>query len=162
MIAPHIRLVFCGAGRIVGVSWINDLFNMLAPELATSLRAGVSAFRSRRRKELHRFVLKAMATEPGRLLSPTPGETRYDLATIDRRVYIAQMTQALDAVPLFHDDPIPPDKLPQYKAAVKRQRKLGLPVPNDPARPTRIEEILNEMVDDNLLAFHPPNAWLIK
>jgi hypothetical protein len=144
------------------VGWIKDLLGTLAPELATSLRSGVSAFRSRRRKELHRFVLKAMATEPGRLLARTPGTMRYDLATIDRRVYIAQMEEALGEVPLFHDEPIPPDKENQYKAALERHRKLGLSAPNDPARLKRLEEILNEMVDDNRLAFHPPNAWMVK
>ena len=135
---------------------------MLAPEFVTSLRSGVSAFRSARRKERHLSVLKAMTTEPDRLLAPMPGTVRYDQATIDRRLYIAQMKEAIGDIPLFHDEPIPRDKEKQSKAALKRQRKLGLPAPNDPAREKKLEEILNEMVDESLLAFHPPNMWMVK
>jgi hypothetical protein len=103
-----------------------------------------------------------MTTEPNRLLAPEPGSVRYDLASIDRRLYIAQMGEALGDVPLFHDEPIPPQKEKAYNDALTRQRKLGLPDPKDPERQQKVEDLLNEMVDDNLLAFHPPNMWAVK
>jgi hypothetical protein len=42
------------------------------------------------------------------------------------------MNDALGDVPLFHDEPIPPQSEEAYKAALKHQRKLGLPDPKDP------------------------------
>jgi hypothetical protein len=39
---------------------------------------------------------------------------------------------------------------------------MGLPDPKDSERQQKTEEILHEMVDDNLLAFHPPNMWAVK
>jgi len=144
------------------MGWIEHVLDLLAPELAKSARSGISAFRSTRRKQRHRYVLKAMTTEPNRLVAPEPGSVRYDLASIDRRLYIAQMGEALGDVPLFHDEPIPPQKLKAYNAELKRQRKLGLPDPKDPERQQKVEELLNEMVDDNLLAFHPPNMWAVR
>jgi hypothetical protein len=144
------------------MGWIGHFLDLLAPELAKSVRSGFSAFRSARRKQRHRYILKAMTTDPGRLVGPEPGSVRYDLVSIDRSLYIAQMGDALGDVPLFHDEPIPPQKEKAYKAALKRQRKLGLPDPRDPERGQKVEEILNEMVDDNLLAFHPPNMWAVR
>jgi hypothetical protein len=142
------------------MGWISHIFDLFVPELAKSVRSGVSAFRSTRRKQRHRYILKAMTTEPNRLIAPEPGSIRYDLVTIDRRLYIAQMHEALGDVPLFH--PIPPQKEKAYKATLKRQLKMGLPDPKDSEREKKTEEILHEMVDDNLLAFHPPNMWAVK
>ena len=142
------------------MGWIAHIADTVVPELTKAVRAGLSAFRSARRKERHRYVLKAMSTEPGRLLAPIPGATRYDLATIDRRLYIAEMEEALGEAPLFHE--IPPEKLKQYAAALKRLKKLGLPIPNEPARATKLERILHEMVDDNLLRWEPPNMWSVR
>jgi hypothetical protein len=144
------------------MGWISHIVDLLAPELAKSVRSGVSAFRSTRRKQRHRYVLKAITTEPDTLLAAEPGSVRYDLASIDRRLYIAQMSEALGDVPLFHDEPIPPEKEKAYRDALKRQRKLGLPDPKDPERQQKVEELLNEMVDNNLLGFHPPNMWVVK
>jgi hypothetical protein len=78
------------------MGWIAHIADTVVPELTRAVRAGLSAFRSARRKERHRYVLKAMSTEPGRILAPIPGATRYDLATIDRRLYIAEMEEARD------------------------------------------------------------------
>jgi len=144
------------------MGWIGHLVDIFAPELAKSVRFGVSAFRNTRRKQRHRYVLKAMTADPNRLVAPEPGSVRYDLASIDRRPYIAQMNEALGNVPLFHDEPLPADKEKEYEAVLKRQRKLGLPAPRETDRERKVEELLNEMVDDNLLAFHPPNMWAVK
>ena len=144
------------------MGWIGHILDLLAPELMKSVRSGYSGFRSARRKQRHRYILKAMTTEPNRLVAPEPGLVRYDLASIDRRLYIAQMSDALGDVPLFHDEPIPPQCEEAYKTALKRQRKLGLPDPKDPARQQKVEELLNEMVDDGVLAFHPPNMWVVR
>lgn len=103
-----------------------------------------------------------MTTEPNRLSAPEPGSIRYDLASINRRLYIAQTSDALGDMPLFDDEPIPPEKQKAYLAALKSQRKLGLPQPREPERERKIEAILDEMVDDNLLAFHPPNMWTVR
>ncbi|MCU1268910.1 MAG: hypothetical protein JWN74_204 [Acidobacteriaceae bacterium] len=143
------------------MNWLGELVDLIAPALRDRLVAAVSAFRKSRRKERNRFVLRAIATEPGRLIAPLPGEVRYDLATIDRRVYIAQMNQALGDVPLF-GDPIPSEHEQKYRQTVRAQRKLGLPDPRDPDRSIKIEAVLREMEDDGLLAFHPPNMWIIR
>lgn len=102
-----------------------------------------------------------MTTEPNRLTAPKPGSVRYDLASIDRRLYIAQLGEALGDMPLFPDEPIPPEKKKAYEVALRRQHKLGLPALKDPQRAHKIEEILDEMVDDKLLTFHPPNMWVV-
>ena len=144
------------------MSWHGELLDLVAPTLRDRLLAAMSAFRMRRRKERNRFVLKAIATEPGHLVAPLPGAVRYDLATIDRRVYIAQMTEALGDVPLFHDEPIPKEKEQKYQRTIKAQHKLGLPDPADPERASKIEAVLHEMVEDGVLSFHPPNMWVIR
>jgi hypothetical protein len=144
------------------MGWIGHLLDMLAPELAKSIRSGVSAFRGGRRRRRHRYVLVAMTTEPGRLVAPDLGSVRYDLATIDRRLYIAQMNDALGHVPLFEDEPRSLEQDEVYRAVLRRQRRLGLPPPSSPDRAQRVEEILSEMVEDNLLAFHPPNMWTVR
>jgi hypothetical protein len=143
------------------MGWVDRIIDVLVPELGKSLRSGISAFCSAKRKERHLFVLKAMTTQPNRLMAPEPGSVRYDLGTIDQRLYIAQMTEALGDVPLFRDE-IPPERKKAYTAALKRQRKLGLPGARDPERSRQLEQILQEMVDDHLLAFHPPNMWVVR
>jgi len=140
---------------------IQRLLDLIAPTLRDRLLSGISAFRKAHRKKRHRFVLVAIATEPGHLVAPEPGERRYDLATIDRRVYIAQMNAALGDVPLFAQDPIPAEQERKYRKTIKAQCKLGLPDPADQDRLHKIEDILTEMVEDGLLAFHPPNMWVI-
>ena len=88
---------------------------------------------------------------------------RFDLASIDRRILIAQQYEALggdeaiDGIVLFGQDL---DR-EEYKQVFKKQAKLGLPGVRDPNRQQRIEAILHDMVEAGKLRFHPPNMWSV-
>lgn len=123
----------------------------------------------RKRNERDVFVLKAITAEPGHIIAPTRGGNRYDLATIDQRVYLAQMEEAETTFPGLQLlgramlNEIPKWEEKRILKWVKRQANDRLlPDVNDGAREQKMEAVLHEMVDDGKLEFHPPNMWSVK
>lgn len=123
------------------------------------------AWRSAKRRKLHIFVLKAMAATPGALAPDVTGH-QLDLASIDRKVQIAQRHH------LFGSDigeerldgevfmvPLPEGQ--QLGKLTRKQSKMGLPGIRDTDRQQKLEQILHDMVEAGRLRFHPPNSWSI-
>lgn len=125
----------------------------------------IAAWRSAKRRKLHIFVSKAIATTPG-ALAPDVTDRQFDLASIDRKLQIAQRHQ------LFGSDmgeerldgevfmvPLPEDKA--LRKLARDQSKMGLPGIRDADRQQKLEQILHDMVEAGRLHFHAPNRWSI-
>src|ERR1022692_3117050 len=121
---------------------IVGVLEKIAPWVLDALRAA----RKGKSRRLHIFVLKAIGRTDG-IMAPDLTGHRFDLASIDRRILIAQQYEALggdeaiDGIVLFGQDL---DR-EEYKQVFKKQAKLGLPGVRDPNRQQRIEAILHDI-----------------
>ena len=136
-----------------------------APSLKEAATAGVRAFRTSKRKSRHIFVLKAMATNRDvNIPWPPPNGAQYEFFFIHRQINAAIIEEAMGEkfqnpripVALFHL--MPKDDLKKCKAV---GRKYGLPLVDDEQGKQKIEAILHEMKEANILKFHPPERWSI-
>lgn len=143
------------------MSIITEVGKELLPSLRDSLKNGINAARTSKRKKRHLFILKAMGDDQSDNLIKDISNTSFDLPTIEHRLLMAQVGEAaglhgreLQAQYYFGS--------PRYDESVfKRQRRLGIPSTNDPRRLEKLESILNEMVDDKKLKFLPPDRWMV-
>lgn len=146
------------------MSLIVDLLKEVFPTIKDALKNSFQAFRTTRRKRQHIFVLKAItrpSNDRGLSVLPTEGR-RYDLATIDGKLYRAHL-EAVVGGPQKDDAALPllAVEQEQFRKQLKAvQKRYGLPKLHDPKRAKKIEAILHDMEDK--LRFHPPNFWSIK
>jgi hypothetical protein len=136
-------------------------FLAVVKELRAPLEKLICACRSAKKRQLHIFVLKAMAASPGALAPDVAGH-RFDLVSIDRKVQMAQRHQLLGGEKL--DGEILMVPLPERKQLGKQTRnqsKMGLPGIQDIDRLQKLEQILHDMVEAGRLRFCPPNSWSI-
>src|SRR5947209_573900 len=146
------------------MGFIYDIIKELFPSLRDAAKGAVTGFRRAKRKRQHIFILKAI-TRPRidhGLSMRTPEGWRYDLSTIERKIYIAQVQAAIN---IHRDEDVAlmlsPEEQEEFREELKAiQKKYGLPAINDPKRAEKIEDILHDMVDIKL-RFHPPNSWSI-
>lgn len=123
---------------------------------------GWKALQKSKHRRLHIYVLKAMGGAEG-IVAPNLEGVRFDLDSINRKLLIAQRGEALGGNEAIEDYILwaeEPDTT-EYRNALKKQTKMGLPDVHDPRRLQRLENILHDMVDAGRLRFHPPNMWSV-
>jgi hypothetical protein len=140
------------------VDWIIGILEAIASPVFKWIRNKGEA----KRRRLHIFVLKAIGRTGG-IVAPDLTGHRFDLASIDRLLLIAQLNEALggdqrieEIMVLFED----PDTK-EYHRKWKQQVKLGLPGRRDADRMQKLEQILHDMTEAGKLRFHPPNMWSV-
>src|SRR5579863_6857793 len=133
--------------------------------LVSSLMERVDTRRLAKRRTLHIFVLKAIAATPG-ALAPDVAGRQFDLASIDRRLQMAQRHELLGGN--VGDEKVDGEifmlSLPEGKQLgelAKNQSRVGLPGIRDTDRQRRLEQILDNMAQAGRLRFHPPDRWSI-
>lgn len=145
------------------MSFLWDIFKEFFPTVKDSIRNGLQALKTTKRKRQNIFVLKAITKLPEGHLLPPVQYPRYDLHTIADHIRIAQYEEALR----MHDGSdmvlIPtPEEEKQFAQELRTvEKRFGLPSVRDAERNEKIETVLHRMVDDNKLRYHPPNMWSI-
>jgi len=140
------------------MEWVVGALEKTVPWVLDCWKAGQRG----KRRRLHIYVLKAMGRADG-IVAPDLDGVRFDLASIDRKLLIAQRHEALggdeaiDDFILFAEEP----ETKQYRAALKKQEKKGLPGVHDADRRQKLENILHDMVEAGKLRFHPPSMWSV-
>ena len=127
-----------------------------------ALRALISTVLVFRRKKVHLFILKAITANP--YARPQPGE-RLTIQRIAERTKSAQIDYEVGDLTIGQRMGWNYVTKQQRKTAADRAgwlRSIGLPDRNNPKYEEQIEEILQQMVEEGKLSYHPPVSYSIR
>ena len=125
-------------------------------DVFSSLREAVDVLRTRRRRKLHLFVMKAIALRE----YPNLQHVHYrPLSELTQKIYLAQIEDAAGGketlARAFIEGTASTEQEKAFQKKLKAQTRLGLPQVNDPRREEKVEKILQEMVEAEKLSFAP-------